>query len=44
MQAYLNALTLKFDGNEGTGENAPTKGQVAVTWASVASLILLVVR
>lgn len=43
MSPYLNALLLKFDGDE-NGDNAPTKGQVATTWAAAASLLFLIMK
>lgn len=43
MNPYLNALLLKFDGDS-DGKDAPTKGQVAATWAAAASLLFLIMR
>lgn len=43
MKPYLNALLLKFDGDE-DGADAPSKGQVATTWAAAASLLFLILR
>lgn len=44
METFLNALLLKWDGDAETGANAPTKPQVAMTWASVAFLISALLR
>jgi hypothetical protein len=42
MQNYVNALLLRFDGQE--GENAPTKAQVAVTFTAVTAAVFLMFR
>lgn len=42
MQPYINALTLKFDGQDGV--DAPTKPQVAATWCTVGILAMLILK
>lgn len=43
MQAYLNALTFKFDGSD-NGEDAPTGAQIAQTWLGVGILAMLILK
>lgn len=42
MQPYINALTLRFDGQDGA--DAPTKSQVAATWCAVGILAMLILK
>lgn len=44
MQPYLNALLMKWEGDDTTGANAPTKAQVATTWGLTAVVVMLLVR
>lgn len=42
MQPYLNALTFKFEGQDGA--DAPTKQQVAATWFAAGILAMLILK